>query len=163
MNLAMYFAGVAILSAQPVHILLVEDDEIDVEAVRRAFANSRITNPVTVAGNGFEALDALCGENGHERLPRPYIILLDINMPKMNGIELLRELRHDPELKSSVVFVLTTSKNEADMLAAYNAQVAGYFLKAKIGEGVFALPEMMKSYWRMVEFPTNSLQRPQTS
>jgi CheY-like chemotaxis protein len=162
MKLAKFFASEAILSAQPVHILLVEDDEVDVEAVHRAFAANRITNPITVVGNGLEALDALRGENGRERLPRPYIILLDINMPTMNGLEFLQHLRQDPQLKSSVVFVLTTSSNEADMIAAYKNQVAGYFLKTKIAEGVFGLPQMMKNYWRMVEFPTDLQTRTRT-
>jgi CheY-like chemotaxis protein len=162
MKFAEFFAREANLSAQPVHILLVEDDEVDVEAVHRAFAISRITNPITVVGNGLEALDALRGEHGRERLPRPYIILLDINLPLMNGIEFLQHLRQDRQLRSSVVFVLSTSSDEADIVAAYKSQVAGYFLKTQIAAGVFALPEMMKTYWRMVAFPADLPREPQT-
>lgn len=143
----------AILSATPVHILMVEDDEVDLEAALRAFDQKKITNPLTVAGDGLEALDILRGQNGHERLPRPYIILLDLNMPRMNGIEFLKHLRNDPELKSSVVFVLTTSKNEEDIMAAYQLHVAGYFLKATLGQQVFELPQLMQNYWRIVELP----------
>ena len=143
------------MAAQPVHVLLVEDDEIDAEAVQRAFAELKITNPITRASDGYEAFDRLRGENGCERLPRPYIILLDLNLPRMNGLEFLRQLRTDKELKSSVVFVLTTSRDEQDMVAAYNLQVAGYFLKTAVGEGFFNLPRMMETYWRIVEFPAN--------
>lgn len=145
----------AILSAESVHILLVEDDGVDVEAALRAFATSKITNPVTVVGDGLEALDVLRGQNGRERLPRPYIILLDLNMPRMNGIEFLQKIRRDPELKTSVVFVLTTSDNDSDMIAAYNLHVAGYFLKRTLGQQVFDLPQMMQNYWRIVELPTD--------
>lgn len=141
------------MSSQAVHILLVEDDEVDIEATYRAFDSMKIANALTVAQDGIEALDRLRGTNGYERLPRPYIILLDINMPRMNGLEFLDALREDAELKASIVFVLTTSSRQEDMLAAYNEQVAGYFLKTKIGHGLLELPKLLKSYWRIVEFP----------
>jgi CheY-like chemotaxis protein len=140
----------------PVHILLVDDDEVDVEAVRRGFVALRIGNAITVANDGFEALNILRGEEGYERLPRPYIILLDLNMPRMNGFEFLEELREDSDLKSSIVFVLTTSNREEDMLAAYKERIAGYFVKNNVGEGFLAVPDLLNSYWRIVEFPASS-------
>ena len=82
-----------------VHILLVEDDEIDAEAVVRAFRRQKIANPLTIVQDGIEALNALRGEGGHKKLLSPYIILLDINLPRMNGIEFLQALRTDPVLK----------------------------------------------------------------
>lgn len=137
-----------------VHVLLVEDDEIDTYAVQRAFAAAKITNEITVARDGYEALNILCGHNGYKRLPRPYIILLDLNMPRMNGIEFLHALRRDSELKSSVVFMLTTSSTQEDMSAAYNEQVAGYFLKQNVGHEFLALPQLFENYWKVVEFPS---------
>jgi CheY-like chemotaxis protein len=134
-----------------VNVLLIEDD--DTEAVQRAFDKAKIANAITVAADGVEALKILRGEDGYGRLSRPYIILLDIQMPRMNGIDFLHTIRRDPELKSSVVFVLTTSDNQEDMEAAYSEQVAGYFLKKKVGQAFFALPDLMKNYWRMVEWP----------
>src|SRR4051812_14123034 len=110
---------------------------------------------MTVVGNGYEALEALRGEHGHVPLPRPYIVLLDLNLPLMNGIEFLQQLRLDQELKSSVVFVVTTSDSHADMAAAYSFQVAGYFLKSSVERVSFNLPQMMKQYWRMVELPAD--------
>jgi CheY-like chemotaxis protein len=91
---------------QAVHILLVDDDEIDIEAIQRSFAEHRIANVLTIAHDGLEAFSMLRGEHGFARLPRPYIILLDLQMPRMNGIEFLRALRQDPELKSSIEFPL---------------------------------------------------------
>ncbi|HEY8430538.1 MAG TPA: response regulator [Sandaracinaceae bacterium] len=136
-----------------VHVLLVEDNEVDREAVRRAFAQHKIANPIVDAVDGIEALDVLRGTNGKARLPRPYLILLDINMPRMNGIELLRELRADPELRDSIVFVLTTSKNDEDKMAAYQANVAGYIAKSEVGAGFMRLVTLLDHYWKVVEFP----------
>ena len=110
----------------PLNILLVEDDMIDVMNVKRAFARNHITNPLFVAGNGVEALRLLrSGEIPSDRR----IVLLDLNMPRMNGIEFLRELRGDPELNATSVIVLTTSNNERDKIEAFDLNVAGYLLK----------------------------------
>lgn len=141
------------MKGQIVHILLVEDDEIDAEAIVRGFQKQQIENPITVVPNGIEALNALRGEDGHKRVPAPYLILLDLNMPRMNGLEFLQAVRQDPQLKSSIVFVLTTSDNDRDKLAAYREQIAGYLLKQRSGVNFIELVNMLDSYWRIVEFP----------
>jgi CheY-like chemotaxis protein len=135
------------------HILLVEDDEVDAEAIVRSFRKEKIANPIWIACDGLEALQFLRGEAGRTRIPSPYLILLDINMPRMNGIEFLHSLRRDPELKSSIVFVLTTSNRDEDKLAAYDEQIAGYVLKQRAGENFINLVNMLDSFWRIVEFP----------
>ena len=84
-----------------VHVLLVEDNDVDREAVRRAFTRHRIANPIYDARDGVEALELLRGMADKPRLPRPFLILLDINMPRMSGIELLHELRADPDLRDT--------------------------------------------------------------
>src|SRR5437763_13518330 len=112
--------------ARPLHILLVEDDQVDVMNVRRAFEKNKILNPLYVAMNGSEALAML--RDG--RVPRDRrLVLLDLNMPGMNGIEFLRELRADPDLKLTPVVVLTTSNDERDKVHAYDFNVAGYLVK----------------------------------
>lgn len=138
---------------ETVHILLVEDDDVDAELIERAFEKLKLANPITIVEDGIQAFQALRGEEGYERVPRPYLILLDINMPRMNGLEFLHQLRQDDELKRSIVFVLTTSNNEVDKTAAYTDHVAGYILKGAVGESILNLPLMMKNYWRIVEFP----------
>ena len=135
------------------HILLVEDDEVDAEAIVRSFRKEKIANPIWIACDGLEALQFLRGEAGRTRIPSPYLILLDINMPRMNGIEFLHALRRDPELKGSIVFVLTTSNRDEDKLAAYDEQIAGYVLKQRAGENFINLVNMLDSFWRIVEFP----------
>lgn len=137
-----------------VSILLVEDDEVDVMNVQRAFKKNHIKNIVHVAGNGLQALAMLRGSDGEVKLnPMPKIILLDINMPKMNGIEFLRELRGDVDLRSISVFILTTSDEEKDRVAAYDMNVAGYILKpvepGKFMEAVKALDV----FWNLIELP----------
>lgn len=132
------------------NILLVEDDEVDVLNVRRAFQKNHITNPLFVAANGVEALEQL---RSHA-IPRDRrIVLLDLNMPKMNGIEFLAELRKDPELKATPVVVLTTSNDERDRIEAYNLNVAGYLLKPVTFSNFCEVMTALNKYWALVELP----------
>lgn len=137
-----------------VSVLLVEDNVIEQEAVRRAFKREHIGNPIITAVDGIEALALLRGgAGGVEALPRPYLILLDLNMPRMNGLEFLTELRADPDLRDSIVFVLTTSRSDEDRVASYNLNVAGYIVKSDVGAGFVRLLGLLDHYWRIVEFP----------
>ena len=130
-------------------ILLVEDDDIDAKIVERAFNKLRIVNPIIRAKDGVMALELL--RDG--TVQRPFIILLDLNMPKMGGLEMLEELRGDKNLSNSIVFVLTTSKDDEDKVAAYNKNIAGYILKEKLQNGFEDLVMLLDSYWRIVELP----------
>ena len=138
------------MSGKLLNILLVEDDELDVMNIRRAFDKNRITNPLHVAGNGIEALEMLrAGEVPEERR----LILLDLNMPRMNGIEFLRELRKDAELRLTPVVVLTTSDDERDRVEAYNLNVAGYILKPVTFVNFAEAMATLNKYWTLVEMP----------
>ena len=141
------------MNTESVTIFLVDDDSIDVEATIRAFRKARIANPIVVADDGVDAFEHLRGTNGKEKLARPFLILLDINMPRMDGIEFLKQLRQDPELSDTVVFVLTTSKHDADILAVYEYNVAGYIVKTNVGDEFARLISMLEHYWRVVELP----------
>lgn len=143
-----------------VTILLVEDDVIDVEGIKRTFRKNRIANPIRHASDGIEALARLRGADGEPPLERPYLILLDLNMPRMNGLEFLEELRKDELLHDSIVFVLTTSDADQDKTAAYEKYIAGYLVKSKVGEGFVNLVNMLDGYWRYVEFPPSRKQPP---
>jgi len=137
----------------PVQILLVEDDEIDQMAVRRAFRRAKLENDIVAAGDGLEALEILRGEHDEKELEGPFIILLDLNMPRMGGLEFLEEIRKDEKLGKSVVFVLTTSDDEGDIAAAYEANVAGYIVKSRVGESFKDLVGVLDPYWKLVQLP----------
>lgn len=139
--------------APMVNLLLVEDDEVDVQGFKRAFAKSRIGNPITVARDGIEALEILRGENGQAKLPKPHLILLDLNMPRMNGLEFLEAIRADEDLKTSVVFMITTSKAEEDKARAYEKNVAGYIVKRDPANTFMQAVALLEHYWKIVEFP----------
>ncbi len=137
-------------SEKMLNILLVEDDEVDVMNVRRAFKKNNICNPLWVAGDGVEGLEMLRGTE----IPRERrLVLLDLNMPRMNGIEFLRELRADDELKCTPVVVLTTSDDERDRVEAYNLNVAGYILKPVTFMNFVEAMATLNKYWTLVEMP----------
>jgi CheY-like chemotaxis protein len=133
------------------NILLVDDDDGDAKSVQRAFQRAKIANPIVRAVDGVEALEILRGENGKARPPSPCILLVDLNMPRMNGIEFVKALRADRGLRHSVVFILTTSKREEDIVAAYDLNVAGYIVKETAGLDFLNLVTLMDYYWRVVE------------
>ena len=132
-------------------ILLVEDDEVDVMNVKRAFKKNNISNPLIVASNGIEALEVLRSVSPDN--PRPKIVLLDLNMPRMGGIEFLKEIRQDPELSSLSVFVMTTSNEDSDKIEAFNLNVAGYILKPLSMVRFISAVSTLNSYWTLCEFP----------
>ncbi len=138
-----------------INILLVEDDEVDVMNVKRAFKKHKITNPLYIAGNGLEALDMLRWQNGQPpEVPETRrLILLDLNMPKMNGLEFLHELRNDRDLKKTPVIVLTTSDEDKDRIEAYNLNVAGYILKPVTFANFAEVMVALNKYWTLCEMP----------
>lgn len=138
---------------RPVTFFIVDDDEVDRETMERSVEEMGLDNPVRTARDGEEALAILRGEAGQEPIKGPFLILLDLNMPRMNGIEFLREMRSDAKLRRSIVFVLTTSNAEADRMAAYDQMIAGYVLKARAGLEFERMIELVRNYNRSVEFP----------
>jgi CheY-like chemotaxis protein len=138
------------MTGKTLNVLLVEDDEVDVMNVRRAFRKHNIANPLFVAANGMEALEMLrTGQVPGERR----LILLDLNMPKMNGVEFLRELRADEQLKHTPVVVLTTSNDERDRVGTFNQHVAGYILKPVTFQNFCEVVTTLNRYWTLVEMP----------
>jgi CheY-like chemotaxis protein len=140
------------VATHTVNFLLVDDDDYDVMAVKRAFRKLRLLNPLHVARDGMEALEFLRPPEGQAELPRPLVILLDLNMPRMNGLELLAEIRADPALQPLEIFVLTTSDGERDRKIAAERNVAGYVVKsdnptADLKRVMSGLTE----YWRIIE------------
>ena len=140
------------MESKLINILLIEDDAVDVMTVQRAFKKSNVSNPLHIAGNGLKALSMLRASENPFRNSR-CVILLDLNMPKMNGIEFLKELRQDPEFHKTPVIVLTTSDQEKDRVEAYNLHVAGYILKPVTFSKFVEVVTILNHYWTLCEFP----------
>jgi CheY-like chemotaxis protein len=117
------------MSEEAVNILLVEDDYLDIMNVERELKKINVTQDILVARNGKEALNMLQGIDAPKITPAPSVILLDINMPKMNGLEFLAELRREPEFSHIPVFIMTTSNEDTDRIAAQKLNVSGYIVK----------------------------------
>lgn len=130
-------------------LLLVEDDDIDAEGIERAFSENKIANPIVRANDGLEALELL----KTEKFNQSYIILLDLNMPRMGGIDFLKALRKHPKHSNAVVFVLTTSSADKDIIASYDEHISGYFVKNEIGSNLFDIAKLFNCYWKMVKLP----------
>ena len=144
---------IATANSKSLSILLVEDDDGDAKAVQRAFQKAKIANPIIRAVDGLEALDILRGTNGKAKTPSPFILLVDLNMPRMNGIQLVKVLREDKDLRHSIAFILTTSRSDEDKVAAYDLNVAGYIVKSTAGQDFLNLVSLVDCYWRIVEMP----------
>ena len=136
------------------NILLVEDDKVDVMNVQRSFKKAKIANPLFVAGNGLEALTILKNESATIQMPKTRrLVLLDLNMPQMGGIEFLKTLRQDPTLRRIPVIVLTTSDQERDRVEAYDLNVAGYLLKPVTFSNFAEVMSALNRYWTLCEIP----------
>jgi CheY-like chemotaxis protein len=130
-------------------VLLVEDDTIDAMTVRRAFRDLKLCNPLAHATNGEEALKYL---NDPEK-PKPCVILLDLNMPRMNGVEFMRAIKGDPVLKTIPVVVLTTSRDDRDIVESYRLSAAGYIIKPVDYKKFVEAIKTIDVYWTISELP----------
>jgi CheY-like chemotaxis protein len=141
-------------STQQLNILLVEDDEVDVMNVQRALKKNKATATLYRAANGIEALAMLRnqGEIPHKNNSK-LLILLDLNMPKMGGLEFLQELRADPILGNLPVVMLTTSMQSSEIAAAYKYNVAGYIVKPINFSSFVETMDVLNRYWSMSEMP----------
>ena len=138
-------------SDEPLNLVLVEDDDADAIAIKRGLSKAGVDGKIFRAHDGVEALDMLHG--GGERLPEKFIVLVDVNMPRMSGLEFLDELRKDPVLRRAIVFVLSTSRDRRDIEAAYSFNVAGYFVKEDIGRKYHKLVETLDFFIKSGELP----------
>jgi CheY-like chemotaxis protein len=128
------------------NLLVVDDDDVAAEAVVRSMRRHAMDCPVVIAEDGMTALQILRGQHPTRRITKPHLVLLDLNMPRMNGIEFLRELRSDEYLRGTVVFVLTTSGSDADRERAYQESIAGYMVKSGLGPQLSGLARFLTEY-----------------
>ncbi|MBP7934731.1 MAG: response regulator [Phycisphaerae bacterium] len=130
-------------------ILLVEDDEVDQMTIQRALKEIHVTNRLDIVGNGEEAI-AFLRDPAQDR---PGIILLDLNMPRMNGVEFLRAVKADTTLRGIPVIVLTSSREEQDRVESFNLSVAGYMVKPVDYRQFVEVVRTIDLYWTLSELP----------
>lgn len=140
------------MTSRVISILVVDDDDVTTEIVERALRKVDGDFAVVPARDGREGLDILRGTTA-QKVARPYLILLDLNMPRMNGFEFLEAIRNDPLHKDSVIFVLTTSDADTDRSRAYHEQVAGYMIKSQVGPQFTRLATLLNDYGKTVSLP----------
>lgn len=144
-------------TAKPITILVADDDPDDRMLIEDAFVESRLRNDLRFVKDGIELLDYLRHQGPYEdpaTSPRPGIILLDLNMPRMDGREALAHIKADPNLKQIPIIVLTTSKAEEDILRTYDTGVNSFITKPVTFEGLVDLVRVLTSYWvQIVELP----------
>jgi CheY-like chemotaxis protein len=132
-------------------LFLIEDDDIDAMSIQREFKRRHISSPIIRAKDGVEAFELLA----LGKVRRPFVILLDLQMPRMNGLEFLTTLRKDSDYKNSVVFVLTTSQDEKDIFNSYQSNIAGYFIKDEIDDGLISIVDIFDAYRKVVYLPVS--------
>ncbi|MEJ5166432.1 MAG: response regulator [Thermoanaerobaculia bacterium] len=139
------------MKEKKISFLLVEDDEVDIMNVKRAFEKNKITNPLHIARDGLEALEILKRKPKIENFPN--VVLLDLRMPKMDGIEFLKNIRADSELKKLIIIVLTTSDDDRDVVSAYDFNVAGYIIKPITFDKFMQAMATINLYWTLSKVP----------
>ncbi|MFQ5901141.1 MAG: response regulator [Thermodesulfobacteriota bacterium] len=135
------------LVGNPIEILLIEDNPADIRLTQEAFKDGKIQNNMTVAADGVEALAILHQEGKYADTPRPDIILLDLNLPKKDGLEVLKEIKTDEDLRPIPVVVLTTSKSEEDILKSYNLNANCYITKPVQLEDFLDVARSIEEFW----------------
>lgn len=140
------------MTSGTISILHIEDDEVDAMVVHRALKKTGYNYSLYQARNGLEALDMLRGTNGRDKIAtRPNVILLDLNMPQMNGHEFLNELRADEELRVIPVYILSTSADDSDVIQAYRNYVAGYIIKPVNLESYTEAIHTLFRFWNLIK------------
>jgi DNA-binding response OmpR family regulator len=142
------------LNAQTVEILLVEDNSNDVELTLHAFRRHNLTNQIHVARDGQQALDYLSGIDGDEGAnPRPKVVLLDLKLPKVDGLEVLREIRAREDLRTLPVVILTSSREERDIVESYDLGVNSYIVKPIDFDKFVETVQALGLYWVLLNEP----------
>ena len=144
------------MKKKPFVVLMAEDNEHDVIATERAWKKNNIVNPLHIVNDGEECMDYLrqCGKYSEpESAPKPSILLLDIKMPKMDGLAVLKQIREDDKLRLLPVIILTTSKDEEDRIRSYDLGVNAYIQKPVGFQSFSDAVKRINLFWELVEFP----------
>jgi CheY-like chemotaxis protein len=142
-----------VTAASPFSILLIDDDDVAAEAVVRGLRKNDLLWPIVLAEDGVIALQILRAQHATRRIAKPYLVLLDLNMPRMSGFEFLRAIRSDDALRPTLVFVLSTSDSDRDRARAYDENIAGYMVKSGLGPQLKGLARFLIEYSSVILLP----------
>ena len=149
------------MTAKAAQILLVEDNPGDIELIREALRSGKILNDLHVVEDGFDALAFLRQQGRFVGMPMPDLVLLDINLPRKSGHEVLAEIRADPEFKTMPVIILTTSDLDKDILQGYQHHVNAYVTKPALVADFFEAVKTIEQFWlTLVKLPSDAVSRP---
>ncbi len=137
------------MESKPISLLLVEDDEADILDIQRSMQLHKVPNPLYIARDGIEALAMLLGtgEDGGAVVPYPYLVLLDLNLPRMDGLEFLKAVRNDPKIRSTMIIVITSSDDELAWATAFELNVANYLSKPVNFDQLIAMIATLERSW----------------
>jgi CheY-like chemotaxis protein len=139
--------------SRSIDVLVIDDDDVATESVLRSLRHCQIMLNCVTAEDGMEGLEILRGEHPSKKVVNPMVVLLDLNMPRMDGLEFLTEIRADAILHSTVIFVLTTSSRDADRSQSYQSNIAGYMVKSEVGPQFAKLARLLAAYGDAVSLP----------
>ena len=142
------------LNQEKMKVLVVEDNEDDITIIRRAMRKSEMKCDLSFARDGEEAIDFLWHKGEYEDAPRPDLILLDLNLPKVDGLDVLAKIKEDEKLRRIPVIVLTISQQEQDMIRAYDSGAASYMNKPVDSKDFERLIQTVQDYWKIARIPT---------
>lgn len=135
---------------EPITFVVVEDDDVDMMSIKRALKGLNLKNPIIRAKDGLAALELLHGSDAQPAMESPYIILLDLNMPRMNGLDFLAALRKNPMTEMARVFVLTTSETDQDILNAHTHNIMGYIFKSDLLGSLGEAIDSLENSWMLL-------------
>lgn len=138
---------------EQLRLLLIEDNEIDQEILTRAFRKAEVPCEILLARDGGRAIDLMLGHDEEQSLERPYLVILDLDMPDVDGLEFLSEIRTDPQLRGTVIFVLTGALREGALNRCYDQCVAGVLYKSALSDDPAAFVHLLTQYWQLVQLP----------
>ncbi len=148
------------VTAPALNILLIDDDDVATDGVIRSLRKVPLDCHIVTAEDGLEGLEILRGQHPEREIGQPLLVVVDLNMPRMDGLEFLAELRADENLHGTVAFVLTTSNRDSDRARAYQKHIAGYMVKSELGPQFSKLAELLNTYGQSIILPVYGVRAP---
>lgn len=140
-----------------IKIIVIDDDDVDAQSIERSLRSADVNNEIIRAYDGIDALDLLKGANGKEKLTKPYILLIDLMMPRMDGITFIKTLRFESDITPEMIFVLSGTDSDEQCTQAYDLNITGFIKKDRAGRDFLRLTKILEQYYEVIERDKNTL------